>query len=69
MTKIFTIIAIILAISCSNSETTSPKQVCAKFDNNLLIACDKSRCEVSSQQFSMTQLGGMASCKWKSGGH
>lgn len=69
MTKLITIIFLILTLSCSNSETYSSKQVCSKQDNNILIACDKSYCEVSSQQFSMTQVGGMASCEWKSGGH
>lgn len=64
MTKLITIILLLLTLSCSVSETGT-KQVCAKQDNNILIACDKSYCEVTSQQFSMTQVGGLASCQWE----
>jgi len=65
MTKLITILLLILTLSCSNSETYSTKQVCIKQDNNILVACDKSYCEVSSQQFSLTQVGGLASCRWE----
>lgn len=64
MTKLITILLLILTLSCSVSETGT-KQICSKQFDNILIACDKSRCEVSSQQFSMTQVGGLASCKWE----